>query len=246
MTLGSSWTRVGSRWRFVIPIRGLPAPCNQLRLTLQNHQPAAIEREAQLQYPGLRVHAERLAIAMFTSESGATLVPHHRPVLTPWVTPGVLRQVEAIPSMRLGAGDTCAEAFRKIRQHAKLAHLLPPKVLRAVLQAQPKVAQRILDACDTQSMIDILRAAAQRAGVLPLFDADATNPLQSATATEEQARPVGSASRPSPDAPAAPSPKQRWTKRASMAPNSDNPPRTGWRTVRRSNRVSPKKLEVSG
>ena len=48
VALGSAWTRVGSRWRLTLPVRGMEPPHNLLRLSFQPHQlpasPAAVER----------------------------------------------------------------------------------------------------------------------------------------------------------------------------------------------------------
>ena len=246
VALGSRWSRVGSRWKLTFPIRGAPPPFNLVRIFLEGYQvpasPAAIEREAFRQIEGLRAYADRLMFVQFDTQAGGAALPHHQPLLSPWLSPCRTRVIEAVPDTAVGANDVTAEAFKKVRQNARLSPLLEPKTLRTVLQAQPKVAQRLLDTGDFQSQYDILKAACKRAGLLALFECstsgaqrDASPPLD-----RQNARTPDVTSRAPPVAPSPLEPKQRWSKRSQQQESGERgQTKTGWRTVRRQTRTSP-------
>ena len=247
--LGAKWTKVGSQWRLTVPTRGLPTHLNPLRVRFQPWQlpatPAQFEIAAYEQNPDLKNHSARISLVEFTSASGGQALSMQRPCLTPWAKPGPGCAVEALPAPAYGAAspssttDFVAEAFRLVRQNHRLAGLMQPKPLRAMLSAQSKSAQRLVEAPDTATQKAILLAAAKRTGMTSLLHGDAQPDTQSATSPVTQSKkdlgfPVPSSL---PSVPTS-SPKQRWLKRNQVTTEQESSgARSGWRVIRRETRL---------
>ena len=248
--LGASWKRVGDRWRLQLPMRGVPPEYEQLVIYLEPHQvpasPASIERLAFQQHPRLRHYATRLMLVEFTSAHGGTPLVRHRATLNPWIRPGPARPVEAIASFTYGTNQAEADAsaaYRKIKQNAKLTNILDNKLLRTLLNSQPKVVNRVNAVDDAATLRAILEAGARRAGITAMLNAPSLAPTPPTTDTQQEK--VGDARRssfsppphPDPPAPSSP-PKQRWAKR-NQAAEEGSRDRSGWRTIRRKVRHTP-------
>ena len=248
--LGAKWTQVGTQWRLSVPTRGLPAHLNPLKVRFHPWQlpatPSQFEIAAYEQNPDLKNHSARLSLVEFTSAHGGQALSMQCPCLTPWAKPGPGCAVEAIPAPAYGAQpaapqpkiDYVAEAFRLVRQNQRLAVLMPPKPLRAMLSAQSKSAQRLVEAPDTATQRAILLAAAKRTGMTSLLQGDgqADQPTQPPVAQSKNDLGVPVAS--SLSSPLAPSPKQRWLKRNQVSAEQESQaPRSGWRVIRRETRV---------
>ena len=243
VALGANWLRVGDRWRFAIPSRALPPEFSPMIVVYLDRwqvpiSPSRLETVIYYQHPHLRRYAQRLSMVEFTSQHGGRWLSPHVASLGPWISEHPAA-VEAVPSFSMGAGepDPVGEAFRKLRQSDRTARAFEPKVLRTILRAQPKVAQRILATPDSVTHLAILQAAAKRAGLGTLVNGPGVQPEQEAHSKGG----VQATSAPS-SPPSGPSPvlqqKTRWNKR-SQDHSEPPPPSTGWRTVRRNLRSAP-------
>ena len=108
--------------------------------------------------------------------SGTYLV-YHSPVFTPWQPAGHRHNVETIPEYQYGAASgAVGQAFQMIRQHPQLAMVVDAKILRTVLQAQERTAERIISAEDDEQRYDLMIASLKRAGLGAVINASVARP----------------------------------------------------------------------
>ena len=142
------------------------------------------ERWAFEQHPALKQYCTRLSLVHFHGRCSGTPIAFHATEFTPWRSAAYDHDVEAMPSYEQGAATTIAtEAFHAVRQDPRLALLADPKVLRTMLSAQERTAERVLSAETSGQRYDLLIAGLRRAGLAALVNASVTRPRDAAAAS---------------------------------------------------------------